>query len=252
MDNVFFDNPPVLQGDERTQLTQLYNHLFNLSSKLNEAMLSVGVQETAVTDSSASLRMTTGSSGSSGSGAAQEENKELYNTLKALIVKTANIVRTEMDEIQTQLHAETMAVSAEVGTLEQSLDATIRATAEGVLQDYHYSELVTDTSTNTFFRTQTNQYIFTGLINTSPVEYGIAIGEGVTSYDQNGNPYLNQNAKVATFTMNKLAFWQGTTQLAYFSSGKFYITNGEITNTLQIGNYVFKKMADDSMVLVRI
>ena len=238
MDNVFFDSPPVLQGNEATQLRQLYGFLYTMSEKLNAAMNEVDVQ------TKAEIRTTA-------TGQAQQQ-AEGFSTLKSLIIKTAEIVRTEMQEISTQLHAETEAVSADVGALEQTMDATIRATAEGILQEYNFSELVTDTEANTFSLQRINQYIFTGLISDNPVQYGIAIGEGVTAYDENNNPYLNQNAKVATFTMDKLAFWQGTVELAYFSSGKFYITNGEITNTLQIGNYVFKRMADDSMVLVRI
>lgn len=241
MDNVFFDNPPVLQGNERTQLTQLYNYLFNVSNKLNEAMMTVSMQEAQQAEAQQA----------GGSTAEEQKQKEQFQTLKSMIIKSAEIVRTEMQEISTELHGETEAISEQFGTLVENMDATIRATAEGVMQDYHFDQLVTDTQTNTFYRQQTNQYIFTGLINDDPVEYGIAIGEGVTAYDQEGNPYLNQNAKVATFTMNKLAFWQGTVQLAYFSSGKFYITNGEITNTLQIGNYVWKVMADNSMTLVK-
>lgn len=239
MDNVFFDNPPVLQGDERTQLQQLSGYLFTISNKLNEALMTVTTEAAKEVEERISA------------GVPAEERQE-YKALKSMIIKTAEIVRTEMQEIRTQLHGETEAISSQVGTLVQSLDATIRATAEGVLQDYHYSETVTDTRTNTEFRTKTNQYIFTGLLNDNPVEYGIAIGEGVTAYDSDGNPYLNQNAKVATFTMNKLAFWQGNTELAYFSSGRFYISNGEITGTLTIGNYTWKAMADQSMVLLRI
>lgn len=238
MDNVFFETPPALQGDGQAQLRQLYGYLYAMSEKLNAAMIEVDVQAKQEIQRTAT-----------GQAAQQAEN---FGTLKSMIIKTAEIVRTEMQEISTQLHGETEAISADIGTLMQEMDATIRATAEGVLQDYHFSEVVTDTQTNTFYRTQTNQYIFTGKISDDPVTYGIAIGEGVTAYDNDGNPYLNQNAKVATFSMDKLAFWQGTVQLAYFSSGKFYITNGEITNTLQIGNYVWKRMADDSMVLVRI
>lgn len=238
MDNVFFDNPPALQGDEIRQLQQLYSYLYAMSEKLNAAMIEVDVQTKQEIQSTATGQAKTQAEG--------------FGTLKSLIIKTAEIVRTEMQEISTQLHGETMAVSAEVGTLEQTLDTTIRATAEGVLQDYHFSELVTDTNTNTFYRTQTNQYIFTGILDTNTGKVGIAIGDGVTAYDANGNPYLNQNAKVATFTNDRMSFWQGNTEVAYFSSGKFFISNGEITNTLQIGNFVWKKMADDSMVLVRI
>ena len=239
MDNVFFDNPPVLQGSERTQLQQLSGYLFTISNKLNEALMTISVQAQQEIEQ----RLSTTGDG--------EERPEI-KSLKALIIKTAEIVRTEMDEISTQLHSETEAISSQFGTLEQSLDATIRATAEGILQDYHYFETVQDVNANTVYRTMANQRIFSGLINDDPVEYGIAIGEGVTAYDEYGNPYLNQNAKVATFTMNRMSFWQGDIELAYFSSGKFYIGNGEITNSLTIGNFQWRAMADKSMTLVRI
>lgn len=238
MGNVFFDNPPVLQGNERTQLQQLSGYLFTISNKLNEALMTVSLQAQDEIDKRLS--------------AAEQSEQPQITSLKSLIIKTAEIVRTEMDEISTKLRTETEAVSSQVGTLNQTLEARIRATAEGVLQDYHYDQLVHDTQTNTVYRTLANQRIFSGLINDNPVEYGIAIGEGVTAYDAQGNPYLNQNAKCATFTMNRMSFWQGNVELAYFSSGKFYISNGEITNTLKIGNYMWRAMADNGMTLVRV
>ena len=239
MDNVFFDNPPVLQGDEKTQLKQLSGYLYTISGKLNEALMTVSAEAAKEVEQ----RIT--------QGLPAEERKE-YTALKSMIIKTAEIVRTEMDEISTQLHGETQAISSQFGELTRELDATIRATAEGVLQDYHYSETVRDAQTNTEYRTRTSQYIFSGLLDETTQEFGIAIGQNVTDYDSDGNPFLVQNAKVATFSMNRLAFWQGNTLMAYFSSGKFYIANGEITGTLQIGNYVWKSMTDQSMVLVRI
>ena len=239
MDNVFFDNPPVLQGSEKTQLQQLYAHLFNLSNKLNEAMMTVAVREAEESEEVTAA-----------GGGAEEQRSQEYTTLKSMIVKTAQIVRTEMQEISTTLTQETTAISNELGTLEENLEMTIRATAQGVLQDFEASETIQDTRTNTFYRQRTSQYIFTGELDPVTHEVGIAIGEGVTAYDQDDNPYLNQNAKVATFTRNRLAFWQGSVQLAYFSSGKFYITNGEITNTLQIGNFTWKAMTGGSMALL--
>lgn len=244
MPDVFFDNPPVLQGDEKTQLKQLSGYLYTISSKLNEALMTVSIQERQAEAEAAAERST-------GSGSGKTEISKEYKTLKSLIIKTAEIVHTEMDELSTQLHSETQAISTDFGRLESSLDATIRATAEGVLQDYHYEETVQDVLSNTSYRTMTNQYIFTGKIHDNPVEYGIAIGEGVTQYDQDGNAQLNQEAKCATFTMNKMSFWQGNVELAYFASGKFYISKGEITDSLQIGNFEYKAMADGSMALIK-
>lgn len=243
MPEVFFDNPPILQGDEKTQLKQLYGYLSIVSGKLNEALTGIGIEQL---DESTKEMIRQAEAGNT----AQTEN-----TLKALIVKTADIVRTEMDEIATSLHMETEALSEQFGEYERNLDSNIRATAEGVLQDYRYEERVqgleTEAGTTEGFIRRTNQYIFSGLIDEVNMKYGIAIGEGVTSYDANGNPYLNSNAKCATFTMDRLSFWQGTVELAYFSSGKFFINNGEILQTLKIGEFMWKKMAGGSLALVR-
>lgn len=243
MPDVFFDNPPVLQGTERTQLQQLYGYLGIMSQKLNDALMNITIEQ--MSDSTRQMIVR----------AEDNNTAKTEETLKALIVKSANIVRTEMDVIATQLQMQTQALSDQFGEYERTLDASIRATAEGVLQDYHYEERVTgletEAGTAEGFMRRTNQYIFSGLIDDTTMTYGIAIGEGVTAYDAQGNPYLNSNAKCATFTMDRLSFWQGNVELAYFSSGKFYITNGEILQTLRIGEFTWKKMADSSLALIK-
>lgn len=241
----FFDNPPVLSGGNKEQLQQLYNYLFTVSNKLNEAMAGLSAEELA---ERVEMQIRTG-----GSGGAEEQITKQYDTLKSMIVKTATIVRTEMDEIQTELQRQVTALSEDFGTYEENLSANIRAGAEGVLQEYNYEERISgvEGETGNFIR-KTNQYIFTGLVNPTTLEYGIAIGDGVTAYDANGNPYLNTDRRCATFTKNEMAFWQGDTKVAYFSSGKFYITNGEITNSLQIGDFIWKRMTDGSLALLSV
>lgn len=244
MASVFFDNPPILMGDERAQLQQLNNYLFTMSSKLNEALMEVSIREAEEG----------GAEGSALTEKDRTEQQQAYTSLKQMIVKSAEIVKTEMTEITTHLETQVEAISTEFGTLEQNLDSEIRATAEGVLQDYHYEERVqgleTEAGTTEGFIRRTNQYIFSGLIDPNTMTYGIAVGEGVTAYDANGNAYLNDNAKCATFTMDRLSFWQGGVELAYFSSGKFYIERGEILKTLQIGNFIWQAMSDNSIALI--
>ena len=243
--NVFFDNPPVLMGDERTQLQQLNSYLFTMSSKLNEALMEVSIQEAQETGTGGGSALTEKD---------REEQQQAYTSLKQMIIKTADIVKTEMTEITTQLETQVEAISTEFGTLQQNLTSDIRATAEGVLQDYHYEERVTgletEAGTTEGFIRRTNQYIFSGLIDANTMTYGIAVGEGVTAYDANGNAYLNDNAKCATFTMDRMSFWQGGAELAYFSSGKFYIERGEILKTLQIGTFIWQSMTDNSIALI--
>lgn len=243
MDNVFFDNPPVLQGDERTQLQQLSNYLFTISNKLNEAMMTVTVEEQKVLEGSGT------NSAGAGGGSIEEKTKE-FDTLKSMIIKTAKIVRNEMDEISTTLRGNFEALSDDFGTLQDTMETTIRATAEGVLQDFTRSEIIQDSITNTTYRKNTSDYIFTGLLDANTNTFGIAVGKGVTAFDQQGNATLNDEAKVATFTATKMSFWQNGTEIAYFSSGRFYIMHGEITNSFKIGNYTWKSFQDGSMVLL--
>ena len=241
--DVFFDSPPVLQGDERTQLNQLKNYLFTISNKLNEAMMTISVEEIAEKAAEKAQQVT----------AAEDAGmQDRYTVLKSLIIKTAEIVRHEMDEITTHLEDNLEALSSQFGSLQQNLTADITATAEGVLQSYGYDEKIegledANGNTESYIR-QTNQYIFTGLLDstTNPPTYGIAVGDGVTKNDGT----LNGANKCATFTKDRMSFWQGGTELAYFSSGKFYIRDGEITNTLTIGNYMWKKITGGAIALI--
>lgn len=241
MADVFFDNPPVLQGDERTQLQQLKNYLFTISNKLNEAMMTISIEE--ISEKAAERVQQAQESGAA-------EKTDAYTTLKSMIIKTAEIVRHEMDEITTHLEDNLEALSSEFGELQRNLTSDITATAEGVLQSYGYEEritgLETEAGTTDSFIRKTNQYIFSGLIDENTMTYGIAVGEGVTKSDGT----LDNNARCATFSMNEMAFWQGTTKMAWFSSGKFYINNGQIENSLQIGNFMWKKIEGGAMALV--
>jgi len=241
MAEVFFDNPPVLNGGEKEQITQLQRYLTAMSEKLNIALMDISVEQM---DPTARTVITT----------AEARNEETVNSLKSMIIKTASIVRHEMDMISTTLTDNYTALSEQFGAYERNLNSEITATAEGILQDYQYEERVSgleDEAGNTdVFIRRINQYIFSGLIDEVNGKYGIAIGENVTSYDAQGNPYLNNAQKMATFTMDRLSFWQGNVEVAYFSSNTFYIQRGEILNSLKMGNHTWNVMADGSMALV--
>lgn len=243
MAEVFFDNPPVLSGKGPDQLRQLEQYLHTMSSKLNEALMSITIEQMSPS-AQETIRQ-----------AVQGQNTEKqYTSLKSMIVKTAEIVRHEMDVISARLEDQYTAISDQFGSYERNLQNTITATAEGILQDYQYEERVQglekDAEDTDGFMRRINQYIFSGLIDEENGKYGIAIGENVTSYDQEGNPYLNNERKMATFTMDRLSFWQGNVEMAYFSDSVFYIAYGEITKSLKIGNHTWQALPDGSVALV--
>ena len=234
----FFDNPPVLIGNEEDQLRQLYRYLNAMSDKLNQALMSITLEQMAP-----EMQQTISK--------AAEGNEQQYNSLKSMIVKNAEIVHHEMDELRAHFDDDYEALSEQFGTYERNLDSTITATAEGILQEYGYSERITSLENDTeAFERRINQYIFSGLVDEVNGLYGIAIGENVTAYDANGNPYLNTARKTATFTMQELAFWQGETKLAYFSDHVFHISRGEVTDSMTMGNHTWKVMSDGSMGLI--
>ena len=241
MAEVFFDNPPVLNGAEKEQILQLQRYLNAMSEKLNIALMDISIGQL-----NPEIRNVVEG--------AEEKNAAEAESLKSMIVKTATIVRHEMETITATLTDQYTALSDQFGAYERNLQSEITATAEGILQDYQYEERVSgleDEAGNTdVFIRRINQYIFSGLIDEVNGKYGIAIGENVTSYDQDGNPYLNGAQKMATFTMDELAFWQGEQKVAYMSSNTLYIRRGEVLNSLRMGNHTWNVMADGSIGLV--
>lgn len=236
--NTFFDNPPLLHGEEREKLQQLYQYLNTMSDKLNNALMSISIEQ-MTPETQAEIKQ------------AEKATETQATTLKELIVKTAGVVRHEMDEIRARLQDQYEALSDEFGAYERNLESEIVATATGVLQSYHYDERIQDVADDAEgFQRRIDQYIFSGLIDEVNGKYGIAIGENVTAYDGQGNPYLNTARKTATFVMDELAFWQGETKLAWITDNTFHFTQGEVTRSMKMGNHTWMVLTDGSMGLI--
>lgn len=240
-----FDAPPALTGDERNQTEQLYRYMAQMSEALNEALNGLTMANFVAEAQDQIIAATAG-----GGQAAKKEIDSTKNALRSLIIKTAEIVRTEMEEISTELRTMYQGISSDFGTLERELTARIQANAEGISQNYTYIENVNTDQQR--FENRISARIFSGIISYDAQDlpiYGIAIGENVTQYDQSGNPVLNENTKMATFTTDRLSFWQGQTEVAYFSQQKLFITNCEILRAMKMGRYEWRIQSDGSMGL---
>lgn len=234
----FFENPPTLQGQEKQQLQQVYNYLTAMSEKLNNALMTISIEQ-MTPEAQAEIKQ------------AEKAAETQATSLKEMIVKTAGVVRHEMDEIRAHLQDEYEALSDEFGAYERNLESEIVATATGVLQSYHYDERIQAVADDAEgFQRRIDQYIFSGLIDEVNGKYGIAIGENVTAYDGQGNPYLNTARKTATFVMDELAFWQGETKLAWITDNVFHFAQGEVTKSMKMGNHTWTVLADGSMGLI--
>lgn len=237
MAKTFFDDPPILRGEAENQLQQLYTYLMAMSNSLNTALMDISMEQMAP-ETREEIRQT-----------GRDAMAKQYTGLKSMIIKSAEIVRTEMDEIRTTLEMRQTAMSEQFGNLESRLTNQISATAEGLNQAFDYIEMLSEAAEDSeVFQNKFSTYVNVGVIRYDsgrPIT-GIAIGENITNPDGS----INQNNRMATFTVDRLSFYQNGTEIAYFSNNVFHIANGEINNTLKIGNHIWKKLSDGAMALV--
>lgn len=239
--NVIFDNPPLMQGTQEDQLTALYRYLQTTSEKLNEALMAVSMEQLAP-EVQVSIR----------EGSAEQQEKRNFQTQKDLIIKTARLVRTSMDEIRATLETRVEAISDQFGELESVLTDQIAVTAEGLRQDFTLQEEIIQNTVDGHTSQINNylSYIHAGIIDydsqTGDPITGIAIGEGVTNADGT----VNLGNAMATFTASRLTFYQGNAEVGYYANNVFHIARGEVTSTMKIGNHTWTKLADGSLALL--
>lgn len=213
---MLIQSPPTLRGQEQNQLLQIHSYLYQMSQSLNTALNSLTLE---------SFRPETQTLVKSA--ASQRELAQSAQNLKALILKTAHEVNARMDEIRAQLKSDYVAQS-EFGEYRQTLSNEIIATAQGVVQSYDYDSRLNalDETMAGFlsYETATKQYIKTGLLfydEEGIPRYGVAVGESDTHITQDGETLVSRDGLVATFTSDRLSFWQNGVETAWVSNGQW-------------------------------
>ena len=237
------ETPPALRGDADQQIAQIYSFLFRLSENLNVALS--GLDGIGGTQVSAALQ----NHALSASQMVPESPVDMdisYNELRALIVNTASIVRSEMDFMKVELEKQYNALSGDWGTFQENISSTIEATAESVVNKYDYGSSIKTLQEAaagfSAYQTRTEGYIRQGFIdydeNNIPI-VGIAIGQGLTSktITVDGTEYeqIDNTQSCAFYTANKVSFRINGQEVAYVSNRKLYIHDVEITGTIIIG-----------------
>lgn len=218
--------PPRPEGSVEEQLQRQYAYLFQMAQQLNLAAQQVrgDTAQTAAVQSDGST--------------AQQ-----YDTLKSLIVKTARQVEREMERLTAQLEGEYVA-SSDFGTYVERLNSYLEADPAAITQYYSFASALQsniDAVSTDFadYRADTQGYIRTGIVDYDgavPV-YGVAVGQGLTTREVDGETVVEQNNFRATFTATKLSFWQDTTEIAYVSNNKMYINNITVLQAMTLGKW---------------
>jgi hypothetical protein len=225
-----FRYPKITGATERDQLQQVHSFLHQLVDQLNFAMAEVDQQATA-----------TGTAAGASAGKTQQEQQaqSTFNSIKALIIKSADIVNAYYEKISTRLEGMYVAQS-DFGTYSEQTSQDIVANSNGIEQLFqNIQTIITNIDTLEQSVIETNAHINSGLLyydDAGVPVYGLEIGQ---RNEIDGEEVFN---KYARFTSDKLAFYdQNGNEVAYISDRKLYITHVQITGSLLQGG--FKKLS---------
>lgn len=159
-----------------------------------------------------------------------EEAENTFNSIKALIIKSADIVKAYEESIKTEYNGKYVAVS-DFGTYMEDTNRTIEDNSKYTEERFGRVETITDGLESEI--KDTEAYIKRGLLGyhtrLKKDVYGIAVGQT----DDNG-----VYKKYAWFIGEGLClFDENGNEKAYISQNKLYITDAVFLGTAQFGGY---------------
>lgn len=222
--------PNINAANEQGQLSQMRSYLYQLVEQLNWALNTV--QDGAVQTVVQPMTATT----ASGKAAAEQEAQDTFNSIKSLIIKSADIVNAYYETMRLRMDGEYVAES-DFGVYRRTTAAELSATIDSVNQLYTDMQSVEETADGAYDSVRAvTANIKTGLLYTNdsgvPV-YGLEVGQ------RNVENGVESFRKYARFTANRLSFYdQNDTEVAYISDYKLFITQAQITGSITLGRYV--------------
>ena len=231
--NVKIRLPSITGATEGEQLQQLKKYLFQMVEQLNVALNTVENQAVVVTNRPAPTKAEE-----------EKETQSTFNSIKSLIIKSADIVNAYYEEINKKLSGVYVAES-DFGTYTQQTDQAIIENADGIKRLFTNVQTITDELNGLAGSIETDAYINSGLLDTEDgIDiYGVEVGQRT---EVDGKEVFN---KYARFTANKLSFFdKNDNEVAYVSDKKLYIMTAEITVSLVMGGFTDSVLADRSVV----
>ena len=230
--------PNITGGSEAAQLAQVKSYLHQLVDQLN--MTLVDMESVAAASAAAAVQK------AANPAVTEQQAHSTFNAIKALIIKSADIVNAYYEEINTRLEGVYVAES-EFGDYAQKTTQDIVANAQQIQQLFTNVQAVISRVDGIASQTiEANAYINSGLLYTDengvPV-YGLEIGQ---RNEVDGEEVFNQFAR---FTADRLSFYdQNGDEAAYISDRKLYINHVQVTGTFVLGGFEDTVQSDGSVV----
>ena len=242
--------PQQLSGSEREQLEGMKTYLYQLAQDLQFALGAVEKQIITVQDTAANAERTLRSVSES------QTPKAQFSGLKALIIKSADIVNAYYEEINRRLTGEYLAIS-DFGVYKQETSQEIRENSEGITRAFSNLQVISDAlSLVEEAVTQVNAWIKTGKLgedeNGTPI-YGVEIGQQT---EEDGTVVFQ---KFARLMANRLSFFdQNGVEVSYIGDETMHITRADIqiltaafasVQKIQLGDYMLYAGSDGHLTL---
>lgn len=230
--------PNITGATEREQLAQIRSYLYQFVPQLQWALSNLE----ASSSQGQSVQQIIKEKVASNNPVSAEAT---FNAIKALIIKSADIVEAYYEEINSRLYSEYQALS-DFGTYTEQTEKLVRDTA--AFTEETYTRLATidtdigDMKPDVEDYRLSKGYIKTGIIVDSlsaeeATKYGKREGDALIGVEV-GDTTDGSFRKYARFTSNRLSFYdQNDTEVAYVSSYKLYIRDVEIKRFYTIGGY---------------
>ncbi len=203
--------PNITAKNPAEQMAQMQSYVHQLVQQLNWALNTIGDAQSGNTSNVVV--------NNSSNEISPKEAENTFNSIKALIIKSADIVKAYEETINTNFNGKYFADS-DFGTYLKETSRSIEENSEHVTEVYTNVQTITDKVEGVEKEVRTtNSYIKRGYLgddkDTGEAVYGIAVGET----DDNG-----VYRKYAWFTADKLTFFgEGDNPVAYIGNGCLYI-----------------------------
>ena len=227
--NIDLRFPNINATTPEGQMSQMQSYMHQLVQQLNWALNSL---DEAVAGNTSSVVMS-----KQNEDLKPEEAVNTFNSIKSLIIKSADIVKAYEDTIFTDFNGKYFAES-DFGTFVSETNRKVKENSDGVTETLSKVETITnkdgDGKLDTFIK-ETEAYIKRGELGTyqsgelqGETAYGIGVGEKIDG----------KYKSYAWFTPNRLSFFdEGDKEAAYISDKKLYIKNAVFTDTVQLRTY---------------
>ena len=229
--NINLRLPNITATSDSGKLAQMQSYMHQLVGDLNWALSTVEAAGSGNVPQTVRVQK-------SGGALSQQEAEDTFNSIKALIIKSADIVMAYEKTIMTHFEGKYFAES-DFGTFIEETNRRIEENSKGVTENYTNVQRITNSDGTGILdileddiRT-TNAYIKRGLLgydSNGNAVYGVEVGE--TAED---GTFL----KCARFISDRLSFFDAYgNEVAYIGAGCLYVVGKSIfLGEIQLGGY---------------